>query len=182
MLNLDIFHPEHSLKEPAMNQKEELIAALQAIPWFQEISTEHFDKMVELAHIVKKNKDQELFREGDKEDFLYVVLEGRIAIEMTVPGRGRVRISTAEPMDVVGWSSVTPVVRQRTAGARAVLPSRLMAFDALALRQFCDDDHDFGYLFMRRMSNVVAGRLLSTQLQLLDIFAGPNPCEEEQNG
>jgi CRP-like cAMP-binding protein len=80
-------------------------------------------------------------------------------------------------MDVVGWSSVTPVVRRRTAGAQAVLPSSLVRLDAKGLRQLCDEDFELGYIVMRRMANVVASRLLTTRLQLLDMFA--NPSSEE---
>ncbi len=125
------------------------------------------------------NAGQVIFHEGDKEDYLYVVIEGRVAIEISIPGRGRMRILTADAMDEVGWSSVTPVVRQRTAGARAVLPSRLVAFDAFELRKLCDEDHDFGYFVMRRLANVVAGRLMTTRLQLLDMFANPVEHKEE---
>lgn len=159
-----------------MNQQE-LLNALQTIPWFQEISSEHFEKMAGIATLVEVDAKQELFREGDMEDYLYIVLQGRVAIEMFVPGRGRVRIYTAEPMDVVGWSSVTPVVRRRTAGAQAVLPSCLIRLDALGLRQLCEEDCDLGYIVMRRMANVVASRLLTTRLQLLDMFANPDAGE-----
>lgn len=159
-----------------MNQQE-LLNALQTIPWFQEISSEHFEKMAGIATLVEVDAKQELFREGDMEDYLYIVLQGRVAIEMFVPGRGRVRIYTAEPMDVVGWSSVTPVVRRRTAGAQAVLPSCLIRLDALGLRQLCEEDCDLGYIVMRRMANVVASRLLTTRLQLLDMFAPPSSEE-----
>lgn len=96
-----------------------------------------------------------------------------MAIEIYVPGRGRQRIYTAEPMGIVGWSSATPVIRQRTASARAVLPGRLVYLDAVKLRQLCDQDRDPGYVVMRRMANVIAGRLLVTRLQLLDMFANP---------
>ncbi|NJD59500.1 MAG: Crp/Fnr family transcriptional regulator [Anaerolineales bacterium] len=162
-----------------MTNSQELIKALQAIPWFQVMTEEHFEKMVGIAKVCKFEPGQVIFHEGDKEDFLYVVLEGRVAIEISVPGRGRMRILTADAMDEVGWSSVTPVVRQRTAGARAVLPSRLVAFDAAELRRLCDEDHDFGYYVMRRLSNVVAGRLMTTRLQLLDMFANPVEPQEE---
>jgi CRP-like cAMP-binding protein len=158
---------------------KEIQAALQSVPWFQEIDPDHFVQLCEISCLQQVEPGEELFREGDKEDNLYIVLEGRIAIEIFVPGRGRMRIYTAEPMDVVGWSSVTPVVRQRTASARAVLPSRLVAMDAQKLRRFAEEDHDFGYVLMRRMANVVASRLLVTRLQLLDIFA--NPTEEVGN-
>jgi CRP/FNR family cyclic AMP-dependent transcriptional regulator len=158
----------------AMIKKQELVEALQVIPWFQELSEEHFSKIAEISHIVEVGKDETLFSEGDKEDYLYVVLEGRLAIDIYSPVRGRIRIYTAEPMDVVGWSSVTPVVRQRTASVRAVLGSRLVAIDAQKLRNLGEEDCYLGYIIMRRMANVVAGRLMVTRLQLLDLFANPS--------
>jgi CRP-like cAMP-binding protein len=165
-----------------MTNQQELIEALQAMPWFNGLKAEHFQKLVEIAQFFRFEAGQAIFHEGDKEDFLYIVIEGRVAIEMTVPGRGRIRILTAEAMDEVGWSSVTPIVRQRTAGARAVLPSRLAAFDAEALRRLCDEDHDLGYFVMRRVANLVARRLLTTRLQLLDMFAQPAGPDEVTHG
>jgi CRP/FNR family cyclic AMP-dependent transcriptional regulator len=154
--------------------EQELTAALQSVPWFQELSDDHFNKILRISSLRTVEAGQEVFREGDIEDYLYVVLEGRVAIEIAVPGRGRIRIYTAEPMDIIGWSSVTPVVRQRTAGARAVLPSRLVAIESAKLRQLCEEDHDLGYIVMKRLANVVASRLLVTRLQLLDMFAHPD--------
>jgi CRP/FNR family cyclic AMP-dependent transcriptional regulator len=161
-----------------MPNQHELIKALQAIPWFQALNAEHFKKITSISRIIKFEPGQVIFHEGDTEDYLYIVLEGRVAIEISLPGRGRIRVLTADAMDVVGWSSVTPVVRQRTAGARAVLPSRLVAIDASQLRALCEEDHDFGYYVMRRLANVIAGRLMTTRLQLLDMFANPNIQEE----
>lgn len=159
---------------------DELKTALLSIPWFQELEPEHFEKMCGIACIRQVEANEELFKEGDPEDYLYVVLEGRVAIDIFVPGQGRKRILTAEPMDVVGWSSVTPVVHQRTAGARAVQSGRLVCLDASRLREMCEQDHDLGYIVMRRLANVVASRLLVTRLQLLDMFA--HPGQEITNG
>jgi len=92
---------------------------------------------------------------------------------MFVPHRGKIRFYTAEPGEVFGWSSVTPTIRQRTAGATAVVDGLIVCISAEKLRQACEEDHDLGYLVMRRLANVVAGRLLVTRLQLLDMFANP---------
>jgi CRP-like cAMP-binding protein len=97
-------------------------------------------------------------------------MEGQVAIEMRVPSHGKVRIFTAEPLDIIGWSSLTPVARQRTASARATLPSRLISLDAEALFHFCEEDHDLGYVIMRRLSNVITSRLLTTRLALIDLL------------
>jgi CRP/FNR family cyclic AMP-dependent transcriptional regulator len=96
-------------------------------------------------------------------------------LDIFIPHRGKVRIYTAESMDLIGWSAATPVVRSRTAGATVVQPGRLVAFNAEHVRQLCEDDHDFGYIFMRRMAHIIAGRLMVTRLQLLDMFADPAP-------
>ncbi len=148
-------------------------AALQAIPWFQRLRADHFVSLAQIAALRTAPAGETLFREGDPEDYLYILLEGRIALEINVPGRGRTRLMTAEPLDVIGWSSVTPVVRRRTATAVAVLPSRLVALDAPALLRRCDADPGLGYVVMRRLANVVAQRLMITRLQLLDMYAHP---------
>jgi CRP/FNR family transcriptional regulator, cyclic AMP receptor protein len=158
-----------------METKTDVVTVMQSIPWFQELSPAGFERLLQVTHIREASAGEELFREGDKEDNLYMVLNGRIAIEIYIPHRGRVRIYTAEPLDIFGWSSVTPTIRQRTAAARAVLPSRLLAFDAEGLRKACAEDHDLGYAVMHRLANVVASRLLVTRLQLLDMFASPTP-------
>ena len=160
-----------------MDQYEELTRELGKIPWFQEIRPDHLQKIVHISQLRKVEAGEILFREGDKEDCLYIVLEGRVALDIFVPHRGKVRIYTAEPWDVFGWSSVTPVVHQRTAGATAVVSGLVVCIDSNKLRQICDEDHDLGYLVMRRLANIVASRVLVTRLQLLDMFASP----EEEN-
>jgi CRP-like cAMP-binding protein len=157
-----------------MTPKQELIGALQTIPWFQDLDQEHFNKLASISEVIEVDAGKNLFQQGDKQDYLYVILKGRVGIEIAVPGKGRTRISTVEPMDMFGWSSVTPVVRQRTAGAVTVMPCELIRLKASDLQKLCDENHSFGYVVMRRIANVAASRLLSTRLQMLDMFSGPS--------
>ena len=157
-----------------MDKDKELIKILQAIPWFQKLSDEHFSKLSEISTIRMLSKNEVLFKQGDSEKSLYILIEGRIGVDIYGPVKGYIRIYTAEPMDVVGWSSATPVIRQRTATATAVLDSRLIALDTVKLNQLCDEDHHLGYIVMRRLANVVAARLMISRLQTLDIFAHPS--------
>lgn len=156
-----------------MDEQSDPRKIMENIPWFQELKPEHFKKLAEIASVHIFPEGSELFREGDREDRLYVVIEGRVAIEIFVPHRGRVTILTAEPLDTVGWSSVTPNIRTRTANARAVITSKVIGFDSNALRNLCEEDHELGYFVYRRIANIIAGRLLVTRLQLLDMFAAP---------
>ena len=156
-----------------MDNDEKLVSELGKIPWFQALSPEHLQKMTEMAHLRKVKAGELLFREGDKEDYVYIVLEGRVALDLFIPHRGKVRIYTAEPLDVIGWSSVTPSSHQRTAGAMAVIDGLVIGIDSAKLRDACDEDHDFGYIVMRRLLNIVSSRLLVSRLQLIDMFESP---------
>jgi CRP-like cAMP-binding protein len=128
---------------------------------------QQFDLPMQISALRTVQPSEILFSEGDLEDYLYFVLDGKIAIEMTVPGQGKALVSTLEPFDPLGWSSVTPVIRQRTASARSLGQSCLLAIDANKLRQLCAEDHDLGYIVYLHLANVVAARLLVTRLQLL---------------
>jgi CRP-like cAMP-binding protein len=162
-----------------MNAKEDIKEILQSIPWFSDLKTEHFDLLAKIASIHELPENSEVFREGDRPDKLYLVFDGRVALEIFVPHQGRLRILTAEKMDVIGWSAVTPGLRMRTASAKTVMPSVLIGIDSEAMRQFNKEDHEFGYIIMRRIANIIASRLMVTRLQLLDMFASPS--EESGN-
>ena len=152
---------------------EDTYTELQKIPWFQELKPEHVRQIAEISSLRPFKAGEVFFHEGDKQDFFYIVLSGRVGLDMYVPHRGKVRFYTCEEWDNFGWSAVTPSVRTRTAGAVGVMDGIVIATDTEKLQALCDRDHDFGYLFMRRMSNVIASRLLVTRLQLLDMFAEP---------
>ncbi len=156
-----------------MGHIEEVTEELRKIPWFQELSEDHIKKIASISKVCSIKAGESLFREGDKQDSVYIVLQGRVGLERFVPHHGKVRFYTAEMWEIFGWSSVTPNLRQRTAGAVAVVDSTVLCADADALYRACDEDHDLGYLVMRRLANVVAARLLVTRLQLLDMFANP---------
>jgi CRP-like cAMP-binding protein len=156
-----------------MNPTDQVFLELQKIPWFQDLKPQHTHQIAEISSMRHFKAGEVFFREGDKQDYFYIVLAGRVALDMFVPHRGKVRFYTCDEWDNFGWSSVTPVVHTRTAGAVGVVEGTVIATDTQKLQALCDLDHDIGYLFMRRMVNVIASRLMVTRLQLLDMFAEP---------
>ena len=145
-----------------------------SLPIFSDLTDQHVGVIAAITAIHPFQEGQEIFHEGDARDFLYIVLEGRIALEMHIPNRGRLRILTVEPQEVLGWSSVSDVASKRTVTARAVSGGNLLAIDAAKLHQACEKDPVLGYAVMHHVANVIAGRLLATRLQLLDMFSQPS--------
>jgi hypothetical protein len=91
-------------------------------------------------------------------------------------------VYTAEALDIIGWSSMTPIVRQRTAAARVTQSCLLVGFNSKLLQQYCEEDHELGYIIMRRIANVVASRLLTTRLSLLEIITQTIPQDSHIPG
>ena len=157
-----------------MNYKAGVSEILKSIPWFVDFKPRQIDLLSDICVVQSIEVNQELFHEGGREDCLYIVIEGKLAVDIHIPTQGDIRIFNAEPLDIIGWSCMTPVVRQRTASVRALQASQLLCLEAQALHNLCEADHDIGYVIMRRLANVVASRLLTTRLQLLDHFVNPN--------
>ncbi|MDR3577135.1 MAG: Crp/Fnr family transcriptional regulator [Anaerolineaceae bacterium] len=153
-----------------MFKQADITQALENIPWFLDLKGSQLEKVAKIARFQQVSAGEEVFHEGDREDLLYIVLEGQVALETFVPSQGLIRTFTAEPLDIFGWSSLTPVVRQRLSNARAVIPCRVIAIDGEALKTLCEDDHDIGFIIMRRLANIVASRLLTTRLALFDVI------------
>jgi CRP-like cAMP-binding protein len=135
----------------------------------RDLELSDLDRLAALAQPVEWHARQRIFREGDRDDQLYVVIEGRVAIDMSVPGREAVRILTVGPGELFGWSSVYHH-QPKGAGATAVEETRALAFDAARLREWSDSDPRFGYWLARHLLQTVSERLKATRLQLLDVF------------
>ncbi|MBN2146534.1 MAG: cyclic nucleotide-binding domain-containing protein [Anaerolineales bacterium] len=148
-----------------------LAETLRNVPWFAMLKENQLQKMAAIAEEVSWPAGELPLREGQKGKYMFMVLEGQVALDIHVPMRGRVTILTVGPNEIFGWSSVLPVVAIATATVRTVQPTRAVAFDAKRLQEICEQDHEFGYAFYRRMSNIIAGRLTATRLQLLDMYS-----------
>jgi CRP-like cAMP-binding protein len=136
----------------------------------RDLPPDDIDFLTEVASTALWVPGETVFREGSLGDFLYLVVEGSVAIEVAVPQRGRVRIATIGPGELFGWSSLF-YEKPKTALAAVLQPTWALAFDAARLRAKCDNDVGFGFRVTRILLNVVSDRLKATRGQLIDMFA-----------
>lgn len=154
-----------------MLNQADITTTIKSIPWFLDLSPESVQRLTSIADVRAYEKGDVLFSEGEQHPNLYIVLDGKVRLESYVPGHGSLPMFTAESLDVVGWSSMTPVVRQKTSTARVLAPTKLLTFDAESLMELCEEDCDLGFIIMRRLANVVASRLLTQRLHLLELIS-----------
>jgi hypothetical protein len=93
-------------------------------------------------------------------------------LELFAPPRQPIIVATLAEGDILGWSWLFPPFVWKF-HAHATKETRAIALDGKCLRTKCEQNHDLGYEFLRRFSQIVVKRLEATRLQLLDIYAAP---------
>ena len=154
---------------------------LERLAFLRDFHPDHLATLAALAIPVHWDTDEMIFREGTYAPWLFLVREGRVALELGAPSRQRTTILTVGSGEVFGWSSIA-TEHAKFASARAVVPTNAYAFDAAQVRALCERDHDFGYALTRRLLATVADRLKATRMQLLDLFASPAEHATGQGG
>jgi CRP/FNR family transcriptional regulator, cyclic AMP receptor protein len=140
-------------------------------PFFARLDDDFCALVCGCAKNVRYEAGQYLFLEGEPADQFYLLRHGRVALELTAPGRGALTFQTVGEGEVVGVSWLIPPYRW-TYDAKAIELVRAIAMDAACLRQKCEADHDLGYEMMKRFMPVLIERLQATRLQILDLYGG----------
>lgn len=115
-----------------------------------------------------------VMRDGAPTPFLGVVELGRVGLRLHVPERGPQTIVTIEKGELLGWSAVVPPYRA-TAEAAALEPTRILAYEAEALRALLEADRDVALELLPTVLEGVSQRLVISWGQLLDLFAAASP-------
>ena len=137
--------------------------ALERCQLFSGLGKEQMEAILPLCKQVSIEVGGVLFQEGEDSTALYVLEEGKIALEMPVKGRNgrppqpRV-VATLGPGEALGWSAIVePHLISFT--ARAVQPCTLVCIDGAALRKLMKSHRELGYEVMAGVAKLLAHRL-----------------------
>ena len=107
-----------------MSPTAQVLAELQKIHWFSELEEEHLRQIAEISFVRRVKAGEVIFHEGDKQDHIYVVVDGRVALDMFIPHRGKIRFYTADLKDTELYRrslSLGLISSQRVVGAPAAI-------------------------------------------------------------
>ena len=148
---------------------DDILSAVQHHPFVEGLTSEHCATLASLARRTSYGKDEIIFAEGDEKHEFFLLLKGRVALEMMAQGKP-LRVHVVEGGDELGWSSVLSG-RGKFFQARALEPVEALAFDGYVLLEKCRSDTGFGYKIMHRLLGVVSERLQAARLQVLDMYS-----------
>ena len=137
--------------------------------FFAGLRPEYIRLFTECASNMRFAPGEYLIREGGQADRFYAVRQGHVALELHVPARGSVVLQTIGPGEITGWSWLFPPYRWHF-DVRAVEATRVLAFNAVCIRDKCEADPALGYELMKRFARVFTERLVAAWLQSLDVY------------
>jgi CRP/FNR family transcriptional regulator, cyclic AMP receptor protein len=141
-------------------------AIIGAEPLLRGLPADQVARLAGLAKHVCYPARHRLFEEGAPADRFWIIDAGQAALDVLVPGVGRLTIETLGRGDAVGLSwLVAPY--QWQFGAECTQPMQAFEFDARAVRAACDEDPALGYAVATRFLRVAAHRLQATRARLL---------------
>ncbi len=148
---------------------QEIQSLLARHPFSKGFRPPQIARLAEQARAVGFARDQVVFRSGDVCAEFYLIISGRVALEMPVDSN-LLRIQTLSDGDEFGFSALI-MGRPMTFQARALQPVEALAFDGSRLLDACREDPDLGFGLMRQMLLIVSERLDATRLQLMDTYS-----------
>ena len=137
--------------------------SLERCAFFDHFHPKHLDKLATLASLVRFSQDEIIFHEDDDDTRFYVILSGRVALELSHDGKP-VLIDTLHAGDELAWSAVLGQKKQFR--ARAVEAVAASAFEVSDLRAAFDANPYFARAFLERLAGVIGQRLHHTRRQL----------------
>jgi len=147
---------------------DDLARVLAAHPFLAELDPEHVSFLVGCTKNVRFRAGDHLVSEGDREDTLYLIRQGGVAIEMRRAGGEVVCVETIGAGDVIGISLLAEAASHLDCRARESVVA--FAIDSACMLRKMTEEPRLGFALAMRLLARTYERLSRARLQHLDIY------------
>lgn len=149
---------------------QEIEALLANHPEFHKFSATERTRLADCAHEEIYAAGTTIFNEDDPANTVFLLLEGDVDVQNTLPTRRPVVLETLGPGDMLGWAWLVPPFR-RMSDALARTDVRAVALDAPRVRALCNAHPGMGYRLYQTWLPHLVERFRAQRIQMLEIRA-----------
>jgi CRP-like cAMP-binding protein len=149
---------------------------LRRYPFFSKLQENQLKSLAMLGEEIATTPESVLFAEKTPAEWLYLLVDGSVGLsykseeEFHPKAKKEFAIGEINPGEVFGISAVIePYTYNSTASVEQ--PSRIIRFEASALRDLISDDRDLGFNLMGQIAKTALERLTYTRVQLAAAWA-----------
>src|SRR5690606_5056886 len=138
-------------------------------PFFAGLAREDVEFLARYATRRRLSRDAVLFRFGDRADHFYVVVRGKISVEVAALEGPPLELQALDAGAVLGWSWLIPPCTW-SFQARADEDAEVLDFDGRAIRARCESDPRFGYELIKRFAGLMSERLHFAREKMMETW------------
>ena len=146
---------------------------LRRFPLFASLEDDVLKQFAIAGEFCQKRKNLWLFREGNRADSLYLILEGEIMILVPLGSKviQHVGISKLSEGEIFGWSALVEPYQYQL-GAKTDSSCTLAKFNGVKLCEIMTHNPYVGYIMMSRITQVIGERLINLRTQFVSLIEG----------
>lgn len=136
------------------------------IPCFQGLSEEHLNAIAEISNGVCYPPDHVLFREGEKANYLFFIVTGKVEVLYNLGEEGEVKVDTIGADEIAGCSAlVEPFTYAAT--ERSLTDIEVLEINIQSLREMISHDCQMGLKMYEHIIMVLMKRIVELRMETL---------------
>jgi CRP-like cAMP-binding protein len=167
-----------STSEAAVPDVGANLSLLATLPLFSGLGDDELEALARVTRVVEAPQGDDLWREGDEADGLYVIVSGRVTVDTRLPAEREVEIATLGPGGVLGEIPLLGGGR-RWATVRVLEDSRLLFLGRLEFGALLSGASQGALIVRRRLVALVCDRLRQRHEALAEWLGGEPPVQAE---
>ena len=121
------------------------------------LTDEMLDKLIPITELQYFDKRELIFRQGDKAQRFYMLIEGKVILEQRITDKIAVSLSAIKPGYSFGWSAMLDE-EQYTIDAVCAEPSKVFSLRDKNIKALFEKDHSLGFIMSQRLLHIIKKR------------------------
>jgi CRP-like cAMP-binding protein len=144
-------------------------AIIERLAFLEGFSQDQVEYLSPIMDRVEYHSGQKIFSQGDRADYLYFIIEGRVSIQFKPEDGPVLTVANLEEGGIFGWSSALGSAFY-TSSAIATENGLFVRLAGEDLKTLCQDQAETGILILNKLAAVIAQRLRSTHEQVVALL------------
>ena len=118
------------------------------------LTDEMLDKLIPITELLHFDKNEYIFRQGDKAERFYMLQQGKVLLEQKITDTITVSVSAIKPGYSFGWSAMLDE-ELFTTDAICAEACKVFSFREKKIKTLFEKDHSLGFIMSQRILRIM---------------------------
>ncbi len=121
------------------------------------LTDEMLDKLIPITELLRFDKNEYIFRQGDKAERFFMLQQGKVLLEQRITDMITVSVSAIKPGYSFGWSAMLDE-ELFTTDAICAEACKVFSFREKKIKMLFEKDHSLGFIMSQRLLRIIKKR------------------------